>query len=52
VEWATANVTSCTASGDWDNTAFTSGVVPLSGSLMRAYESAGSFTYTLTCTGS
>jgi hypothetical protein len=52
VAWATANVTSCAASGDWDNTAFPNGVIAPSGSLMRAYESAGTFTYTLSCTGS
>jgi PKD repeat protein len=45
-------VTSCAASGDWDNTAFVNGVVPLSGSMARAYESAGTYTYTLTCKGS
>ncbi len=51
VQWATANVTSCAAAGDWDNSAFPNSVVPLSGSSVRAYVSAGSYTYTLNCTG-
>ena len=43
--WSSTNATSCTASGDWSDTIATSGTKTFSES------SAGSKTYTITCTG-
>ena len=45
LSWSTTGATSCSASGSW------SGSEPLSGSLMVTPTAAGSFTYTLSCSG-
>jgi hypothetical protein len=44
--WSTTNTDSCTASGDWP----ANGSIATSGNLMVTPASAGSYTYTITCT--
>jgi len=43
--WNAANSTSCTASGNW------SGTQALSGTVLESFNTAGTYTFTLTCTG-